>query len=396
MPKRSINLIAFFLIGLFVLAGCGSDSDSEPAPDSGSSEKSAQVATSDADPVILDSNGSEFNPSKVYAETIDGVVSIRSIFGDVENSPETASIAGGSGFVLSDDGEIITNAHVISNGTGESRRAADNVYVEFSSGDVLDAKIVGFDPFADVGLLKVPTDQVEMKPLTLADSGKVVVGQPIAVIGSPFGEDQTLTTGVVSQTGRSVMSLTDFQIENAIQTDASINPGNSGGPMLDGDGHVIGISQQMKSGSGSSDGVGFGVPSNSIKRSAEMLRDDGKPRYAYIGVSTQPLYPQLAEKLGLDTDQGAIVSQVVKGGPAEAAGIKGGDRDLIFQGATYDVGGDVIVAVNGVPIEHAEDLGRLVGALKPGNKAELEVIRDGERKKVEVELENRPTAVTRR
>lgn len=389
MPKRLpvILLIAFF--GLFVVAGCGSDSGSD------SDGGDTAIATSDSDPVILDSNGSEFNPSKVYAETIDGVVSIRSIFGDIENSPATAAIAGGSGFVLNRDGEIVTNAHVISDGSGENRKAADHVYVEFSTGDVLEADIVGFDPFADVGLLKVGPDQVEMKPLTLANSDKVVVGQPIAVIGSPFGEDQTLTTGVVSQTGRSVMSLTDFQIEGAIQTDASINPGNSGGPMLDGDGHVIGISQQMKSGSGSSDGVGFGVPANSIRRSAGMLSDGGEPEYAYIGVSTQPLYPQLAEKLGLDSDQGAIVAEVVNGGPADEAGIRGGDRELLFQGATYDVGGDVIVAVDGIPIEHAEDLGRLVGALKPGQTATLEVIRDGERKSVDVELENRPAAITR-
>ncbi|MCB0861651.1 MAG: trypsin-like peptidase domain-containing protein [Solirubrobacterales bacterium] len=389
MPKRLpvILLIAFF--GLFVVAGCGSDSGSD------SDGGDTAIATSDSDPVILDSNGSEFNPSKVYAETIDGVVSIRSIFGDIENSPATAAIAGGSGFVLNRDGEIVTNAHVISDGSGENRKAADHVYVEFSTGDVLEADIVGFDPFADVGLLKVDPDQVEMKPLTLANSDKVVVGQPIAVIGSPFGEDQTLTTGVVSQTGRSVMSLTDFQIEGAIQTDASINPGNSGGPMLDGDGHVIGISQQMKSGSGSSDGVGFGVPANSIRRSAGMLSDGGEPEYAYIGVSTQPLYPQLAEKLGLDSDQGAIVAEVVNGGPADEAGIRGGDRELLFQGATYDVGGDVIVAVDGIPIEHAEDLGRLVGALKPGQTATLEVIRDGERKSVDVELENRPAAITR-
>ncbi len=395
MPRRATVLFLVVLLATLVLAGCGSGSDSDSTTDSGGEAERAQPATSDADPVVLDTNGSEFNPSKVYAETIDGVVSIRSVFGDVEKSPTTASIAGGSGFVLGKNGEIVTNAHVISDGSGDSRKAADDVYVEFSTGDILDAEIVGFDPFADVGLLKVDPDAVEMKPLTLADSDKVAVGQPIAVIGSPFGEDQTLTTGVVSQTGRSVMSLTDFQIENAIQTDASINPGNSGGPMLDGDGHVIGISQQMKSGSGSSDGVGFGVPANSIDRSVGMLRDDGKPRYAYIGVTTQPLYPQLADKLGIDAETGAMVAEVVKGGPADEAGIKGGDKDLIFQGATYDVGGDVIVALNGITIEHAEDLGRMVGALKPGDTAELDVFRDGEKKKIEVKLGDRPTAISR-
>ncbi|HRV59349.1 MAG: trypsin-like peptidase domain-containing protein [Solirubrobacterales bacterium] len=395
MSKRLTALLLIALLGVFALSGCGSDSGSDQDQGSGSNQDTQKIATSDADPVVVDSNGSEFNPSKVYSETIDGVVSIRSVFGDVKNSPATAAIAGGAGFVLSKDGEIVTNAHVISDGSGDNRKPADNVYVEFTSGDILDAEIVGFDPFADVGLLKVSTDEVDMKPLVLADSDKVVVGQPIAVIGSPFGEDQTLTTGVVSQTGRSVMSLTDFQIEGAIQTDASINPGNSGGPMLDGDGHVIGISQQMKSGSGSSDGVGFGVPANSIRHSVEMLRDGGEPEYAYIGVSTQPLYPQLAEKLGIDADQGAIVAEVVKGGPADDAGIKGSDRELIFQGATYDVGGDVIVAVNDVPIEHAEDLGRMVGALKPGDTATLELIRDGEHKTIDVKLENRPTAVTR-
>jgi S1-C subfamily serine protease len=392
MPKRLTALFLAVLIGAFVFAGCGSDS-SDQDPGSGDDQPAAVEANSNQ-PVVLDSDGTEFNPSKVYAETIDGVVSIRSIFGDVEKSPLQASIAGGSGFVLSKDGEIVTNAHVISDGSGDERKPADHVYVEFASGDVLEAEIVGFDPFADVGLLKVDPDQVAMKPLTLADSSKVVVGQPIAVIGSPFGEDQTLTTGVVSQTGRSVMSLTDFQIDDAIQTDASINPGNSGGPMLDADGHVIGISQQMKSGSGSSDGVGFGVPANSIKSSTAMLRDGGKPRYAYIGVSTQPLYPQLAAKLGLDTSQGAIVSQVVKGGPADEAGIEGSERDLIFQGSSYDVGGDVIVSVNGVKIRHAEDLGHVIGDLKPGDTAEIGVIRDGEEKTISVKLGDRPTALT--
>lgn len=392
MPNRLLTLLLALALSTGLVVGCGSDSNS----DSGSSDEpeTASTQTSESEPVVLDSSGDEFNPSKVYADTIDGVVSIRSIFGDPEQDLATASAAEGSGFVFNESGDIVTNAHVISDGQGEDRKPASRVYVEFSSGDVLDGKVVGLDPFADVALVSVDPDEVDLKPLELADSKKVVVGEPIAVIGSPFGEDQTLTTGIVSQTGRSVMSLTDFMIEDAIQTDASINPGNSGGPMLNSDGHVIGISQQMKSGSGSSDGVGFGVPANSIKRSAEMLRRDGSVKYAYIGVSTQPLYPQLAEKLGIDAEQGAIVARVVDGGPADEAGIKGGDRELFFQGSGYDVGGDVIVAVNGEKIEHAEDLGRLIGALAPGETVELEVIRDGERKTVEVELGDRPTALT--
>jgi len=389
MSKRLPTLILALALAALAV-GCGS-SDSGSG---GGGKTEAAAPAGESEPVVLDSGGDEFNPSRVYAETIDGVVSIRSIFGDPESDPSSAAAAEGSGFVFNDHGDIVTNAHVISDGLGEDRKPASRVYVEFTSGDVLDGKVVGLDPFADVALVSVDPGEVDLKPLELADSRRVVVGEPIAVIGSPFGEDRTLTTGIVSQTGRSVRSLTDFMIEDAIQTDASINPGNSGGPMLNSDGKVIGISQQMKSGSGSSDGVGFGVPANSIKRSAEMLRRDGSVKYAYIGVSTQPLYPQLAEKLGIDAEQGAIVASVVKGGPADEAGIRDSEREIYFQGSRYDVGGDVIVAVNGEKIEHAEDLGRMIGALEPGETAEVEVIRDGDRKTVEVELGNRPTALS--
>lgn len=393
MPHRLALLLVAALFGSVALAGCGSDP--EPASPADSEERAVAVSP-DADPVVLDVNGSRFNPSRVYADTIDGVVSVRSVFGNPEQNPAGAAAAGGSGFVFSEDGLIVTNAHVISDESGGSWNPADQVFVEFSDGDVLNAEVLGLDPFADVGLLRVEEGEVELKPLPLTDSNELVVGQPIAVIGSPFGEHQTLTTGIISQTGRSVRSLTDFQIEGAIQTDASINPGNSGGPMLDGNGRVIGISQQMKSGSGASNGVGFGVPANSIRRSVAMLEDGGEPSYAYIGVSTQPLYPQLAEKLGLDVERGAIVAEVVEGGPAEAAGIKGGGRELVFQGSRWDVGGDVIVGVNGVEIRQAEDLGRVIGALKPGETAEIEVIRNGDRRTVDVELETRPTALDRR
>ncbi len=372
------------VVAALAIAGCGSDSGSDPGE---------QPPAKAAEPVILSSDGTTFNPARIYKEAVPGVVSVRSIFTGKSAGPFGPQAAGGSGFVLNGDGEIVTNAHVISNGEGENRVAASQVYVEFDDGNVLPAKVVGFDPFADVGLLQVDPADADLVPVGLADSDKVVVGQPIAVIGSPFGQNQSLSTGVVSQTGRSVMSLTDFQIEGAIQTDASINPGNSGGPMLDGSGDVIGISQQMRSGSGSSDGVGFGVPVNSIKRSVEQLRENGEVSYAYIGVSTQPLYPQLADKLGIDAERGAIVAEVVDGSPAARAGLRGGDGQMRFQGRQFETGGDVIVSADGEKIERAEDLGRIVSGLDPGKTVKLEVIRDGKSETVEVELDDRPTSI---
>ena len=169
----------------------------------------------------------------------------------------------------------------------------------------------------------------------------------MAAIGSPFGEQQSLSVGIVSATDRSVKSLTEFQIEGAIQTDASINPGNSGGPLLDADAQVIGINQQIETNSGANDGVGFAVPISAIKRSIAQLRVDGKPEYAYIGVSSQALYPQLARRLDLDTDFGGLLAEIVSGGPADKAGLKGGDEKVRFQAGVYRVGGDTILSVDG-------------------------------------------------
>lgn len=379
-------------VTLPVVTGCSSDS-SEPAEPAAATATTTSEQTP-ATAVTVGSEGQVFNPAKIYADTVDGVISVSSIFGSENAGPFDARAAGGSGFVLSDNGEVVTNAHVITNGEGENRTAADRVFVEFKDGNVVPAEILGFDPFSDVGLLKVDPDAVDLKPLELADSDEVVPGQPVAVIGSPFGEDHSLSTGVVSQTGRSVRSLTDFQIEGAIQTDASINPGNSGGPMLDADGRVIGISQQIQTGSGASNGVGFGVPVNAIKASVDQLRENGEASYAYIGVSTQPLYPQLAEKLGLDAERGAIVAEVVKGGPAEAAGIRGGNDEITFQGGRYTTGGDVVVAADGEPVNRSEDLGRIIGGLRPGDTVSLEIIRDGEPVTVDIELRERPTALS--
>jgi S1-C subfamily serine protease len=216
----------------------------------------------------------------------------------------------------------------------------------------------------------------------------------VAAIGSPFGEQLSLSTGVVSATDRAVQSLTQFEIEGAIQTDASINPGNSGGPLLDAGARVLGINEQIETDSGSNSGVGFAVPVSAIKRSIAQLEEDGSAEYAYIGVSSQALYPQLAAKLGLDTTFGGLLAEVVPGGPADKAGLEGGDKKLRFQAGEYRTGGDVILQVEGHDVIRPDDLARFVAAKKPGEKVTLTVLHDGEKKQVEVTLGKRPDSVS--
>ena len=351
--------------------------------------------------VIQTANG-DFNAEEIYAEAAPGVVTIRSVFG----SNSAAGILGGgraagqgSGFVVSDEGEIVTNAHVVTDaqasGGGEINEA-EEVYVEFPDRNQVAAEIVGFDPFADVALLKVDPSDIELHPLELGSSSEIHVGQPVAAIGSPFGEENSLSIGVISASGRSVESLTDFQIDDAIQTDAAINPGNSGGPLLDAEGRVLGINQQIRTASGADEGVGFAVPVDLIARSVDQLREDGDPDYAYIGVTTQGLYPQLADRLEIDADTGALIAEVVPGSPADEAGIEGGDEELRFQGAQVTVGGDVIVSVDGQRIVEEADLARFIAQKSPGDTVTIEVIRDGgDSEEVDVTLGERPEQTPR-
>jgi S1-C subfamily serine protease len=375
---KKVAPLAILLLALALLAGCGGSGD-------GSSGTGAAEATKTTTQVVVQAADKGFDAAGVYREASPGVVTIRSIFEE--------GAAEGSGFVLDTNGRIVTNAHVVTDGEGADRKEADAVFVEFPDRNVVAAHIVGFDPFADVALLEVKPDGFELHPLKLGDDHELVVGQPVAAIGSPFGEQQSLSVGVVSATDRSVGSLTQFQIEGAIQTDASINPGNSGGPLLDAGARVVGINQQIETNSGANNGVGFAVPISAVKHSLAQLESKGSAEYAYIGVSTQALYPQLAEKLGLDTDHGGLVAEVIPGGPAEEAGLKGGDEKLRFQGIPYQVGGDTILAVDGHPIVRPEDLASQVSASQPGEKVTLEVLHsDGEREKVEVTLGKRPVA----
>jgi 2-alkenal reductase len=333
--------------------------------------------------------GNGFDPRRIYASRSAGVVTI---FAQDGTDPASATIAQGSGFVVSPKGYILTNSHVITNaGESTSVHGADRVYVEFSDRDRAPAKIVGWDIFDDVGLVKIDPAEHAVKPVALGDSAAVAVGEPVAAIGSPFGNEDSLGVGVVSATHRSIDSLTsNYSLVDAIQTDAPINHGNSGGPLFDARGRVIGINAQIRSTSGASEGVGFAVPINAAKRSMEQLVATGSVSYAFVGVTTQDLTPAVAKHFGYSVQRGAAIVSVRKDSPAADAGLKGGNRDESYLGVEFKAGGDVIVALAGHPVRSSEDVVRIVtDALSPGQRVPVTVVRDGKRLQILVHLTKR-------
>ena len=372
-----------------LIAGCGGGGGND-------SSTSAASPSQTATQVVVQASGGSFNPAEIFKDVSPGVVTIDSVFeGSVSDVLGGGGSAGqGSGFVVDKDGDIVTNAHVVTSGGrlngGGSPHEAKQVFVEFGDRNRVPAEIKGFDADADVALIKVDPDGLDLEPVTLSDRSSFAVGEPVAAIGSPFGEEQSLSVGVVSATDRTVEGLTNFGIDNAIQTDASINPGNSGGPLLDAKGQVIGINEQIASSSGSNSGVGFAIPVTSVRYSLDQLRANGKVEYAFLGVTSESLYPQLAEHLGLDTETGAMITDVVNGSPADDAGLKGSSGEDTFQLQRVKTGGDVVIAVDGKPVLQNNDLSELIATHKPGDTVTLDIIRDGHKESVDVTLGSRP------
>jgi S1-C subfamily serine protease len=335
--------------------------------------------------------GNDFDPATIYRRRASGVVTIIALFG--AGGGEAAQ---GSGFVVSQSGYVLTNSHVITTAgedpPGETPDPASSVFVEFRDGDRVPARIVGWDVYDDVGVLKVDPGQHRLSPVPLGDSSKVVVGEPVAAIGSPFGNENSLSVGVVSATERSIESLTsDYDLVDAIQTDAPINRGNSGGPMFDARGRVIGINAQIRSESGNAEGVGFAVPINSARRSMRQLIQSGKVRYAWLGVSTQSVTPKLAAHFHFSRARGAAVQEVIDGGPADDAGLRGGTSDEEFRGIQFRPGGDLIVAIEGQTVGSAEDVVRVITEqLVPGQTVRLTILRGDQRLVVPLRLGERP------
>jgi putative serine protease PepD len=291
----------------------------------------------------------------------------------------------GSGFVIDSKGDIVTNDHVVQGATG--------IRVGLASGVSYPAKIVGTDPTSDIAVVRVHAPAATLQPLAFADSAKVSVGDPAYAIGNPFGLDRTMTAGIVSATGRDIDAPNGFTIPNTIQTDASINHGNSGGPLLDGRGEVIGVNSQIQGGSVDGNvGIGFAVPSDTAKSVATQLIASGHASHAWLGVRVDTIDPTVAKVVRGLPEQGVVVVSVVKGGPAAKARLLAATKRVSVNGVVALVGGDSIVALDGTRIADAAQLAGLLAARRPGEKVELEVVRNGARRKVVLTLGDVPRA----
>jgi S1-C subfamily serine protease len=335
-----------------------------------------------------------FDPARIYARRAPGVVTIYALFEPGGGSDEHA--AQGSGFVVSRQGHVLTSAHVITRREGGGLERANRLFVEFNDRDRVRAEFVGFDPYDDVGVLRVDVGAHRLNPIPLGDSDRVRIGEPVAAIGSPFGNVDSLAVGVVSATGRSIDSLNEaYSLVDAIQTDAPITYGNSGGPLLDGAGRAIGINAQIRTDSGESAGVGFAVPINAATRSMRQLIARGKVSYPYVGITSDDLTPSVARALGYRVRRGALVVRALPGGPAARAGLRGGNRQVEVDGRLVTRGGDVIVGIGGRPVRNKDDVARaLISRYEPGDSATLTIIRDNRRQTARVRLGERPPRPT--
>jgi len=325
----------------------------------------------------------EENNIRVYRSAAPGVVNITSIVLERDFFLRLIPREGaGSGAIIDPRGYILTNNHVI--------KDARRIEVTLLDGSKWRGKLVGADPENDLAVIRIDAPESKLHPLPLGSSKDLQVGQKVLAIGNPFGLGVTLTTGVISSLGRSIRSETGGLMEDLIQTDAAINPGNSGGPLLDSEGRIIGINTAIISPSGGSVGIGFAVPVDTAKRIIPDLIEKGYVSYPWLGVSLFPLLPGMAKSLGLKTERGALIVEVVRGGPADRAGLRGSSRLIQVGNALIPVGGDVVVAFEGQPVDSSETLVRLLRKHRPGDRVRLRVLREGRLVDIPVTLGERP------
>jgi len=317
--------------------------------------------------------------TEIFEKAEPGVVRVNTIRNQTMN--ETGGI--GSGFVFDKMGHIITNAHVIEGST--------KTVVTFLDGRSYNAEIIGMDEYTDIGVIKVNADLKLLQPLSLGDSSNLNVGEPITAIGNPFGLSGSMSSGIVSQIGRLLPSGSGYSIPDVIQTDAAINPGNSGGPLLNMRGNIVGINTAIQSTTGEFTGVGFAIPSQTIAKIVPTLISEGEYKHPWIGISGRDIDPDTANVLGLKDALGFLIITVVENSPAEDAGLIGSDKTIEVDGKEYPVGGDIIIAVDGIDVRKIDDILVHLQRVKTiGDEMDLEILRDGRTTNVTIILQERP------
>jgi putative serine protease PepD len=325
----------------------------------------------------------EKNNIDVYEKVADGVVNITSTAVQMDFFFNVFPTQGsGSGAILDAKGHILTNHHVVAN--------AQKLEVTLADGSRWPAKLIGSDPDSDLAVIKIDAPRERLKVIPMGDSKNLRIGQKVLAIGNPFGFERTLTTGVISSVGRTIRSEVGTLIEDVIQTDAAINPGNSGGPLLNSDGEIIGINSAIISPSGGNVGIGFAIPVNTAKRLIPELISKGYVTYPWIGATIQTLIPEVAKYLKLKIDRGALIAEVVKGGPADKAGLKGGSQRVQVGNMIVLVGGDIVVKADDQEIKTNEELIRYVREKKIGNTVTFKVYRKDKYENVKITLGERP------
>jgi S1-C subfamily serine protease len=329
--------------------------------------------------------------NEIYDRSSEGVAFIQATGGGESGMPDPfggqapPQSATGSGFVIDDEGHLMTNAHVV----------AGAEQVEVTLGDdeeSYEAEVIGSDESTDIAVLEIDAPADALEPLALGDSSALDVGDPVVAIGNPFGLDRTVTAGIVSALQRQISAPNGFTISDVIQTDAPINPGNSGGALLDGSGEVVGVNSQIESNGQGNVGIGFAVPIDTAREVAQQLIANGEVQHAFLGITGADLDPELANVLNLDADSGAIVQDVVPGSPADDAGIEAGEASVTVDGRRITAGGDVIVEVDGEAVSGMDDVIAAVDSHDPGDEIELTLLRDGERRTEAVTLDERPAS----
>jgi S1-C subfamily serine protease len=325
----------------------------------------------------------ERNNISVYEKAADGVVNVTSTTVQMDVFLNVFPSQGsGSGSIIDTRGHILTNHHVVA--------SAQRLEVTLADESKWPAKLIGSDPDSDLAVIRIEAPKEKLKVIPMGDSKSLRIGQKVLAIGNPFGLERTLTTGIISSLGRTIRSEVGTLMEDIIQTDAAINPGNSGGPLLNSDGEIIGINSAIISPSGGSVGIGFAIPVNTARRIVPELMAKGYVSYPWIGATIQPLLPEVAKYLKLKVDRGAMIASVEKGGPAEKAGIKGGNRRVEVGNMVVVIGGDVVVRADQHEVKNHDELIRYIREKKPGDAITLRLLRKGNYEDVKVTLGERP------